>query len=275
MDDTLNNADAQQTQLGESRRAEAEKESQRRAQVTPQPSRRPTMSQITRTKLPDLSRVKANGSGEITSGLKKALLVKLVDEVNQLHKAVEDDKAERQKLTDSVSTLTKDQTTKGNIIANLNERLQEKEQAINDGEQVSSDRNKELEEQNKKLEEENKTLKEANSTLQLALASALQSLKDAGKHCKDEQSKTINGLINTRIKDEEYRYYKFVRGEDLDTLTKRIYDKLGDELKDGEGNKIVPSEFLRIYKSHVQDCLGARRQYTQTGLQKAFLSKSL
>ena len=123
MDDTLANADAQQTQLGESRRAEAEKESQRRAQVTPQPSRRPTMSQITRTKLPDLSRVKASGSGDITGGLKKTVYVKLVEEVNQLHKAVEEDKAERQKLTDTVASLTKDQTTKGTLIANLNERL--------------------------------------------------------------------------------------------------------------------------------------------------------
>ena len=109
--------------------------------------------------------------------------------------------------------------------------------------------------------------------LQASLEDAVKSLKDGGKYAKSEQSKDIKSKVWGNIKDFHYRNLKFVRDGELTELTKAVYAHLKGGVKDDGGNPMPESEFVRIYESYVQESLGARRQYTQTQLQDAFVGK--
>ena len=59
-------------------------------------------------------------------------------------------------------------------------------------------------------------------------------------------------------------------------FTKKIYSEIKDDPRvvDDGGLSLSESEYVRIYESFVQESLGGRRQYTQTGLLEAMIGKS-
>ena len=225
---------------------------------------------ITPTALPEVSRVKTNANGMITSGLKKTVYTALIKERDDLNAELLNTRTQVceaaqtnagltkqiENLSGELSECRKDIDTKNGLLKNLNDRLTERNQEIKD------------------LTAQTKTQQTENERLQAALNEALKSLKDGGKHAKSEQSKSIKTLVWDHIKDKHYRTIKFVRDAELTALTKTIYGELKDKLQDDHGNPMEESEFVRIYESHVQDSLGGRRQYTQTSCQDAMVGKS-
>ena len=241
-------------------------------QQSPEGDRRaPTATvPITPTQLPEASRVKTNGNGMITGGLKKTVHTALIKERDDLAAELHNTRTQvceatqtNAGLTKQIETLSgeisehrKDIDTKNGLLKNLNDRLTERNQEVKD------------------LTAQTKTQQTENERLQAALTEALKSLKDGGKHAKSEQSKSIKTLVWDHIKDRHYRTIKFVRDAELTSLTKTIYNELKDKLQDDHGNPMEESEFVRIYESHVQGSLGGRRQYTHTQCQDAMVGKS-
>ena len=229
------------------------------------------MAPVTPTTLPDNSKIKTNGTGVITGGIKKSTYIALVNE--------------RDALTAELGTAQK-QVCEGNQ-TNLGLTKQ-----IENLTKMHQESLKEIEDKNNQISEITKTVTErdteiANLTkltnsqaedivkLQSSLDDAVKSLKDGGKFAKSEQSKDTRKKIWDNIKDRHYRTIKFVRGQELTDLTRQVYADIKDSIKDDSGNPVMDSEFVRIYESYVQEALGARRQYTQTQLQDAFVGKSL
>ena len=181
-------------------------------------------------------------------------LVSLQDAQKQLKSAAEATEAATkscQELTNTNTQLTNDleearadNGQKATLIGTLNENNQSKDKTI----------------QELTMERDN---------LRQALQDAIGSLKDAGKHSKSEQSKVIKDRVAKHIINFTYRNVTFARDEDLRDLTVKIFHELDGRLED-----IAHDEFVRIYESHVQECLSQRRQYTQTQLFAAMMSKS-
>ena len=220
------------------------------------------MAPITPTNLPDSGKVKTNANGMITAGLKKTTYTALI--------------AERDQLTTELQSANKQvcETNKTNL--GLTQQIQTLSKSYQDGQ----DRISEITDTLKERDEEMKRLTVVTNTqaddilkLQASLEDAVRSLKDGGKHAKSEQSKDIKSKVWGNIKDFHYRNLKFVRDEELTELTKAVYGHLKGSIKDDSGNPMVESEFVRIYEGYVQESLGARRQYTQTQLQDAFVGK--
>ena len=108
----------------------------------------------------------------------------------------------------------------------------------------------------------------------------MEARKDAGKHAKSEQRKGVKDTTRDQIKNYHYRTVKFVLNDeeqkDLTDFTKKIYSEIKDDPRvvDDGGLSLSESEYVRIYESFVQESLGSRRQYTQTGLLEAMIGKS-
>ena len=229
------------------------------------------MAPITPTQLPESSRIKANGSGFITNGLKKTTYVALINERDELTKQLGDASTQvceanqtnlgltkqSQELRKSNQDNIKELDTQRRLVGQLNERLSEKNNEIKD------------------LTTQNTNQQDEITKLQGALAAAVQSLKDAGKHSKSEQSKDTKAKVWANIKERHYRTIKFVREQELTDLTRTVYSEIKDNITDDEGQPMSESEFIRIYESYVQDSLSGRRQYTQTQLQDAMVGKFL
>ena len=227
------------------------------------------MAPITPTALPDNTRVKTNASGMITGGLKKTTYVALIAERDQLtaelqsvNKQVCESNQTNLGLTQQIQTLTKSNQDGLNVIEERNSRISEITENL-----------KERDEEIKRLTGVAKQQADDIGRLQASLEDAVKSLKDGGKYAKSEQSKDIKSKVWGNIKDRHYRTLKFVRDEELTELTKTVYADLKGSIKDDSGNPMAESEFVRIYESYVQESLGARRQYTQTQLQEAFVSE--
>ena len=222
------------------------------------------MAPVTPTQLPHTSKLKTNAGGFITGGLKKTVYVSLIKERDQLTQELVSANKQACESNQTSIGLTKQ-------IENLTK--------------TNAEANKEIDELTESVKEKNQTITELNTLtnsqaedikrLQHCLDEAVKSLKDGGKFAKSEQSKDIKSKVWCNIKDRHYRTIKFVRDAELTNLGKMVYADIKDNIKDDGGNPFVESEFLRIYESYVQEALGARRQYTQTQLQDAFVGKSL
>lgn len=120
-------------------------------------------------------------------------------------------------------------------------------------------------------------LKIQNTNLAESLKTTVQALKDAGKHSKTEENKAVRKEVKKWIKDFGFRNTKFVKGERLKQFMERIYANvktdLGLDINPDDDHYLPLNEFIRIYESYVQACLGDRRQYVQTQLFDAARSK--
>ena len=242
-------------------------------QVSPDQGRKDpsTMAPITPTQLPENSRIKTNQQGNVTGGLKKTQCIALIEERDQHKKALNEAGTVVCEANQTSLGLTKQIENLTHTNADHHKDIQDKNGKIHDLNELLKTRTEELEAANKVVN----TQAEAITKLEEALQDAVKSLKDAGKYAKSEQSKDIKKKVWENIKARQYRTVKFVRGEELTGLAKAVYAEIKDSITDSAGNKMIESEFLRIYESFVQEAMSGRRQCTQTQLQDAMVGKSL
>ena len=225
-----------------------------------------TMSSI-QTKLPKESAIKSSAQGSINGGLKletyKALVAELEEALRALDKTTKDF-ADQTSLNASLNASV---ASKDTVIGSLTERSNQNQNAIREHEKTIRDQASQI----KKLTDE-------KNHLDAALADAIASLKDAGKHSAMEQNEAVNKCIQDYMFRFSFRTWKFARGDQLETLTKDIYVGLSGMINIHDATKtdsfIPEDEFCRIYTSKVTSELNRRRQYVQTRLIDAMLSKS-
>lgn len=123
---------------------------------------------------------------------------------------------------------------------------------------------------------ENDQLKSDNKELVLKLKTATETLSTAGgKATKSLVSEDIMKKLVPFIKQIVYRNTKFARGGTLVNLTKKIYEKIKDDLDLGDpDNGLTESEFVTIYKPEVSTILSYARQYSQSRCQSAAQGKN-
>ena len=191
----------------------------------------------------------------------------LVAELEEALRALDTTTKDFGEQTTLNATLNSSITTKDNVIASLTDRSNQNQNTIK--EQENTIREQAL--QVKKLTDE-------KNHLDAALADAIASLKDAGKHSAMEQNEAVNKCIQEYMFRISFRTWKFARGDQLEVLTKDIYAGLSGMINIHDATKadsyIPEDEFCRIYTSKVTSELNRRRQYVQTRLIDAMLSKS-
>ena len=224
------------------------------------------MSSI-QTKLPKENALKTSATGTVTGGLKLDTYKALVAELEEALRALDTTTKDFGEQTTLNATLNSSITTKDNVIASLTDRSNQNQNTIK--EQENTIREQAL--QVKKLTDE-------KNHLDAALADAIASLKDAGKHSAMEQNEAVNKCIQEYMFRISFRTWKFARGDQLEVLTKDIYAGLSGMINIHDPTKtdsfIPEDEFCRIYTSKVTSELNRRRQYVQTRLIDAMLSKS-
>ena len=225
-----------------------------------------TMSSI-QTKLPKESAIKSSAQGSINGGLKLETYKALVAELEEALRALDKTTKDFGDQTTLNASLNASIASKDTVIGSLTERSNQNQNTIK--EQENTIREQAL--QVKKLTDE-------KNHLDAALADAIASLKDAGKHSAMEQNEAVNKCIQDYMFRFSFRTWKFARGDQLETLTKDIYVGLSGMINIHDATKtdtfIPEDEFCRIYTSKVTSELNRRRQYVQTRLIDAMLSKS-
>ena len=159
-------------------------------------------------------------------------------------------------------------------------RATKAEKQVKQAEALLADKDEEIETLKLEVDEvtkENQGLTKENEKLKEKLEEALKALKDGGKFSKKEQNKSIKEKIDLWVRDIGFRTVKFAKDDALEKFTKDVFDGIKRDLnlEDPDQDHYCPEkEFVRIYQNVVQATLGNRRQYIQTGIFKAFVSKS-
>ena len=116
-----------------------------------------------------------------------------------------------------------------------------------------------------------------NMLLQDQLNAAMQALKDGRKFSKLELKSDICKRIKTWIRTVGFRTTIFAKDDELVDFCHKVYDNIKGKLNletAGTDHHTPKDQFVRIYKSFIQEELGKRRQYVQTGSKEGFKSKS-
>jgi uncharacterized phage infection (PIP) family protein YhgE len=104
----------------------------------------------------------------------------------------------------------------------------------------------------------------------------MKALKDSGKFSKCEQSIGVKKAIHAWNRLVGYRTVKFPREKSLTKHVNHVYDAIKENMGfdvEEEDTFLERKEFHRIYESIIAKNMGSRRQYDQTGGQRACCGK--
>ena len=220
-----------------------------------------------KTTLPRPNETSHRQDGTINKGLKVGTWNEVLAELKQACTDLNSRMDELSAANTLNAQLNGQIAAKDTLIGNLNGRCQDHQKTIGEHETTIQTQQADITRFTKVVEE-----------LKLALEDARNALKDAGRHSAMEQDEGVKKALANHVKDFTFRTVKFARGDKLDRVTKDIYVAIGPLMgTSDENNKdmyVSEDEFCRICTSRVTYELNRRRQYVQTQLLAAFISKS-